>query len=79
VDNANASLGEEFFHIAVRQPEPQIPAHHQQDHLGREPEAANAEDDTPREPEPPLRLIDPGSPPKPPFAQRNRAAGRHLT
>jgi hypothetical protein len=35
----DAALSQEFFDVAVRQPVPEIPAHHQQDHLRREPEA----------------------------------------
>ena len=40
VIDLDAALGEELLEIAVRQPEPQVPAHRQHDHLGREPEAS---------------------------------------
>jgi hypothetical protein len=33
----DAALGQQLLHIPVGQPEPQIPAHRQHDHLGREP------------------------------------------
>ena len=39
VVNLDAALGEEFFKIAVRQSVAEVPAHRQQDHVGREPEA----------------------------------------
>ena len=34
----DATLGEQLFEVPVGQPVPQVPAHRQQDHLGREPE-----------------------------------------
>jgi hypothetical protein len=36
----DATLGEQFFEVAVGQPVPQVPAHGQQDHLRRETEAS---------------------------------------
>ena len=39
VIDLDAAFGEEFFDIAVGEPEPQVPTHRQQDDLGREPEA----------------------------------------
>ena len=38
VIHLDAAFGEEFLHVLKRQPEPQIPAHHQQDGLRQEPE-----------------------------------------
>ena len=38
VINLDASFGEELFEVPERQPEPQVPAHRQHDHLGREAE-----------------------------------------
>jgi hypothetical protein len=39
VVNFDAALSQEFFDVAAGQPVPEIPAHRQQDHLRREPEA----------------------------------------
>ena len=36
VIDGDAAFGEEFFEISVREPEAQIPAHRQHDHLRRE-------------------------------------------
>jgi hypothetical protein len=36
----DGAFGEEFLEIPVRQPVPQVPAHGDQDHLRREPEAS---------------------------------------
>jgi hypothetical protein len=38
VVHVDAAFCEEFFQVAVGQPEPQIPAHRQHDDLRREPE-----------------------------------------
>jgi hypothetical protein len=38
VINLNTTLGEELLEIAIRQTEPEVPAHRQHDHLRREPE-----------------------------------------
>jgi hypothetical protein len=38
--DVDATLGQQLLHIPVGQAEPQIPAHRQHDHLGREPENA---------------------------------------
>jgi hypothetical protein len=35
----HAALSEQLLHVAVRQPEPQLPPHCHDDHLGRKPEA----------------------------------------
>jgi hypothetical protein len=40
VIDIDAALGKELLEIAIRQPEAQIPANRQHDHLGREPEAS---------------------------------------
>jgi len=39
VINVDAAFGEEFFDIAVRESVAEVPAHCQQDHVGREPES----------------------------------------
>jgi hypothetical protein len=39
VVNFDAAFGEQFFHVAVREAETKVPAHGQDDHVGREPEA----------------------------------------
>ena len=36
----DATLGEKLFEVPVGQPVPQVPAHRQQDHLGRETESS---------------------------------------
>ena len=38
----DAALGQEFLHVAVRQAVAEVPAHSQQDHLGRKPEPSEA-------------------------------------
>jgi len=40
VVDLDATLGEKLFKVTVGQPVPQVPAHRQQDHLGRETEAS---------------------------------------
>jgi hypothetical protein len=40
VVDVNAALGEELLDVAVRQREAQVPAHREDDHLGREAEAS---------------------------------------
>jgi hypothetical protein len=39
VIDLDPTLGQEIFDIAVGEPEPQVPAHRENDHLRREPEA----------------------------------------
>jgi hypothetical protein len=39
VVDLDATLGEQLFDVALRQPEAQVPTDSQDDHLGREPEA----------------------------------------
>ena len=39
VVDGDASSGEEFLDVAVRETEPQVPAHGEQNHVGREPVA----------------------------------------
>jgi hypothetical protein len=38
VINLDAAFEQEFFNVAVGPAEPQVPAHRDDDHLGREPE-----------------------------------------
>jgi hypothetical protein len=38
-DVIDSAFGQEFLHVTVGQPEPQIPAHRHQKHFGREPKA----------------------------------------
>ncbi len=38
----DATLGEKLFEVPVGQPVPEVPAHRQQDHLGRETESSEA-------------------------------------
>jgi hypothetical protein len=37
VVDLDAALGQQFFHVTVREVEPQIPAHREDDHLGPKP------------------------------------------
>ncbi len=39
VANFDAAFGEQFFDVAVGEAEAKVPAHGQDDHVGREPEA----------------------------------------
>jgi hypothetical protein len=39
VVDVDAALGQQLLHVPIGQPEPQIPAHRQHDHLRGEPEA----------------------------------------
>ncbi len=45
VINLDVAFSAEFRDVAIRQPEPQVPAHRQQDHLAREPEPSERRGD----------------------------------
>jgi hypothetical protein len=40
VIDLDAAFSEQFFDVAVRQAVAEVPAHRQQDHVGREPETS---------------------------------------
>ena len=60
----DATLGEKLFEVQVRQPLPEVPAHRQQDHLGRKRKPVNPDGIPTGGPGRGVRFIEPPSPPR---------------